>query len=118
MGVDLDQRAVDRLLELERKFAKEGLTFDDVLLVPAESRVLPNDVSTRTRLTRGVELAIPVDSAGTSSTSSNVRPSLANFRSRATRRCSSSWRSSTLKGCQGTTLPRRGHLPVNGPTPS
>ena len=28
------------------KFAKEGLTFDDVLLVPAESSVLPNDVST------------------------------------------------------------------------
>ena len=41
------------------------------------------------------------DSAGTSSTSSNVRPSLANFRSRATSRCSSSWRSSTLKGCPG-----------------
>jgi len=31
------------------KFAKEGLTFDDVLLVPAESSVLPNDVSTVTR---------------------------------------------------------------------
>src|SRR5207248_7359638 len=39
------------------------LTFDDVLLVPAESRVLPNDVSTRTRLTRGIELAMPVVSA-------------------------------------------------------
>jgi IMP dehydrogenase len=33
------------------KFAKEGLTFDDVLLVPAESSVLPAQVSTRTRLT-------------------------------------------------------------------
>src|SRR6266581_1928666 len=63
MELELGQRDVERLLELERKFAKEGLTFDDVLLVPAESRVLPNDVSTRTRLTRGVELAIPVDSA-------------------------------------------------------
>src|SRR5947208_1974486 len=41
------------------------------------------------------------DSAGTRSTSSNVRPSLANFRSRATSRCSSSWRSSVLKGCPG-----------------
>jgi IMP dehydrogenase len=51
------------LLELDRKFAKEGLTFDDVLLVPAESRVLPNDVSTRTRLSRSVELSIPVVSA-------------------------------------------------------
>src|SRR5438128_7538310 len=59
----LSQRDVDRLLELERKFAKEGLTFDDVLLVPAESRVLPNDVSTRTRLTRHIELAIPIVSA-------------------------------------------------------
>ena len=51
------------MLDLDRKFAKEGLTFDDVLLVPAESRVLPNDVSTRTRLTRSVELSIPVVSA-------------------------------------------------------
>ncbi len=61
--LELSQRDVDRLLELERKFAKEGLTFDDVLLVPAESRVLPNDVSTATRLTRGISLAIPVVSA-------------------------------------------------------
>src|SRR2546426_8844700 len=59
----LSQRDVDRLLELEQKFAKEGLTFDDVLLVPAESHVLPNDVSTRTRLTRSIELSIPVVSA-------------------------------------------------------
>ena len=59
----LSQRDVDRLLDLERKFAKEGLAFDDVLLVPAESRVLPNDVSTRTRLTRRIELAIPIVSA-------------------------------------------------------
>src|SRR5207253_11325803 len=48
---------------LEEKFSKEGLTFDDVLLVPAESRVLPNDVSTATRLTRSIELRIPVVSA-------------------------------------------------------
>src|SRR5438105_6029238 len=61
--LELSQRDVDRLLELERKFAKEGLTSDDVLLVPAESRVLPNDVSTRTRLTRRIELAIPIVSA-------------------------------------------------------
>src|SRR6266571_8117725 len=62
-GLNLDQAELERLVELDRKFAREGLTFDDVLLVPAESRVLPNDVSTRTRLTRGVELAIPVVSA-------------------------------------------------------
>src|SRR5207248_3294882 len=39
------------------------LTFDDVLLVPAESEVLPNDVSTHTRLTRELELAIPLVAA-------------------------------------------------------
>jgi len=48
---------------LPAKFAKEGLTFDDVLLVPAESSVLPNDVSTATRLTRTVVLEVPVVSA-------------------------------------------------------
>ncbi len=48
---------------LPAKFAKEGLTFDDVLLVPAESSVLPNDVSTATRLTRTIALEIPVISA-------------------------------------------------------
>ena len=45
------------------KFAKLGLTFDDVLLVPAESSVLPADVDTRTKLTRTIELAIPIVSA-------------------------------------------------------
>src|ERR687886_1831093 len=62
-GLKLDPRDVDRLLALDRKFAKEGLTFDDVLLEPAESAVLPNDVSTATRLTRRIELAIPIVSA-------------------------------------------------------
>jgi IMP dehydrogenase len=45
------------------KFAKEGLTFDDVLLVPAASAVVPSEVSTRTRLTPRVELAVPIVSA-------------------------------------------------------
>src|ERR687898_59613 len=45
------------------KFAKEGLTFDDVLLLPAESSVLPAEVSTYTRLTPSIELAIPIVSA-------------------------------------------------------
>jgi IMP dehydrogenase len=48
---------------LPPKFAKEGLTFDDVLLVPAESSVLPNAVSTATRLTRTIVLEVPVVSA-------------------------------------------------------
>jgi len=63
LSFELRQDELQRLVALDRKFAKEGLTFDDVLLVPAESRVLPNDVSTRTRLTRTIELAIPVVSA-------------------------------------------------------
>src|SRR5213592_3599932 len=63
MELELGRRDVERLLELERKFAREGLTFDDVLLRPAESHVLPNDVSTRTRLTRTIELATPIVSA-------------------------------------------------------
>src|SRR3954467_5358614 len=49
--------------ELPRRFAKEGLTFDDVLLVPAESEVLPNEVSTATRFTRAIALEIPIASA-------------------------------------------------------
>ncbi|MGE5477131.1 MAG: IMP dehydrogenase [Bacteroidales bacterium] len=42
---------------------KEALTFDDVLLVPAESDVLPTQVDTRTRITRSIELGIPLVSA-------------------------------------------------------
>src|ERR671939_415555 len=62
-GLKLDQAQLERFLELDRKLSREGLTFDDVLLVPAESRVLPNDVSTATQLTRRVELEIPIISA-------------------------------------------------------
>ena len=47
----------------DSKFAKEGLTFDDVLLVPAKSDVLPADVSLKTRLTNKITLNIPVLSA-------------------------------------------------------
>jgi len=42
---------------------REALTFDDVLLTPARSAILPNDTDTRTRLTRRVELGIPLLSA-------------------------------------------------------
>ena len=42
---------------------REGLTFDDVLLVPAASDVLPKDVDCRTQLTREISLAIPLLSA-------------------------------------------------------
>ncbi|HXP73749.1 MAG TPA: IMP dehydrogenase [Stellaceae bacterium] len=42
---------------------RQALTFDDVLLVPAASAVLPTETDTRTRLTRGVSLGIPLISA-------------------------------------------------------
>ena len=48
----------------DEKFAKTGLTFDDVLLIPAASEVLPRDVDTSTRLTREIRLNIPIMSAG------------------------------------------------------
>ena len=63
VAAELSADDVQRLLELDRKFGREGLTFDDVLLVPAESHVLPNDVSTRARLTPSIDLAIPIVSA-------------------------------------------------------
>ena len=47
----------------EEKFLKEGLTFDDVLLIPAKSEVLPRDVDLRTRLARGIWLNSPVMTA-------------------------------------------------------
>lgn len=46
------------------KFAKEGLTFDDVLLMPAKSEVLPNDVDVSTGLTEKIRLNTPLISAG------------------------------------------------------
>ena len=45
------------------RFATEGLTFDDVLLVPAASDVLPNEVSTASPVTPGIVLQVPVLSA-------------------------------------------------------
>jgi IMP dehydrogenase len=63
METEFHQEEMERLVALERKFGQEGLTFDDVLLLPAESHVLPNDVSTITRLTQSISLNIPVVSA-------------------------------------------------------
>ncbi len=50
---------------------KEALTFDDVLLVPAESSVLPNQADTTTRLTRSIELGIPLVSAAMDTVTEN-----------------------------------------------
>jgi IMP dehydrogenase len=42
---------------------RDGITFDDVLLIPAYSNVLPNEVSLKTRLTKNITLNIPIISA-------------------------------------------------------
>ncbi len=48
---------------MNKKILLEALTYDDVLLVPAKSSVLPRDVEVRTKLTRNIELNIPLISA-------------------------------------------------------
>src|SRR5580658_7703111 len=55
---------------------RECLTFDDVLLVPAYSEVLPKDVDVRTRLTRKIELTVPLISAAMDSVT-EVRTAIA-----------------------------------------
>ena len=50
-------------MDFAEKFLKEGLTFDDVLLVPAKSDVLPADICLKTRLTNRITLNIPLMSA-------------------------------------------------------
>ena len=48
----------------DTKFTKKGLTFDDVLLIPAESHILPNEVDLSTQLADNIKLNIPLISAG------------------------------------------------------
>ncbi|MBO7631237.1 MAG: IMP dehydrogenase, partial [Lachnospiraceae bacterium] len=48
---------------MEERIALEGLTFDDVLLIPAYSEVLPREVSLQTRFSRNITLNIPIVSA-------------------------------------------------------
>lgn len=50
-------------MNISDKFALKGLTFDDVLLIPAYSEVLPREVSTKTKLTKIITLNIPIVSA-------------------------------------------------------
>lgn len=50
-------------IDWEDKLAREGLTFDDVLLVPSASEVVPADVDVSTQLTRGIRLNIPIVSS-------------------------------------------------------
>jgi IMP dehydrogenase len=49
---------------MEEKIKQNGLTFDDVLLIPAYSQVLPNSVNLTSRLTNTISLTIPIVSAG------------------------------------------------------
>lgn len=49
--------------EISSKFQLDGLTFDDVLLIPSYSEVLPREVNTRTKLSRNIHLNIPLVSA-------------------------------------------------------
>ena len=53
----------DAIDGLPPKFAALGLTFDDVLLLPGETDVVPSEVDTRSRLTRDISLAVPLLSA-------------------------------------------------------
>ncbi len=50
-------------IDWDDKYAREGLTFDDVLLIPAESQVLPGEVDVTTWLTRSIRINIPITSA-------------------------------------------------------
>ena len=51
------------LTDMNSKFKKEGLTFDDVLLIPAESDVTPNMIDLKTKLTSTISLNTPVMTA-------------------------------------------------------
>ena len=51
------------MIEWDRKLSGEGLSFDDILLVPAESGVLPKETDVRTQLTAKITLNIPLVSA-------------------------------------------------------
>src|ERR1700712_1523015 len=53
----------ERIPELPAKFAPLGLTYDDVLLIPGASDIVPAEVDTSSRLTRGIGLAVPLISS-------------------------------------------------------
>lgn len=54
---------LNKVMTSSKKIALEGITYDDVLLLPAASSVLPRDADVRTRLTRRIQLNIPLLSA-------------------------------------------------------
>ncbi|MCX7699162.1 MAG: IMP dehydrogenase [Candidatus Goldbacteria bacterium] len=52
-----------KIISFNKKIVNEGLTFDDVLLIPARSSVIPRDVDVRTKLSRNININIPIVSA-------------------------------------------------------
>ena len=59
-------------MEFSEKFLKEGLTFDDVLLIPRKSDILPSDVSTKTTLAKNITLNIPLMTAAMDTVTESV----------------------------------------------
>lgn len=52
-----------KVISISKKVAGEGLTFDDVLLIPARSSIIPRDVDVKTKLSRNISINIPIVSA-------------------------------------------------------
>lgn len=52
------------MMDFQQKFGREGLTFDDVLLLPAASEILPGQVNLTSRVTRNLQVNLPMLSAG------------------------------------------------------
>src|SRR5690349_671521 len=50
-------------IDWDEKYAREGLTFDDVLLMPAESQVMPHQANVHTQLTRAIRMNMPITSS-------------------------------------------------------
>ncbi len=78
------------------RILEEALTFDDVLLVPAYSQVLPHEVSLGTQLTRGIHLNLPILSAAMDTVTEH-RLAIATSAS-STRTCRSSSRRARSRG--------------------
>jgi IMP dehydrogenase/GMP reductase len=106
--LEVGRAELERLLALEERFSKEGLTFDDVLLCPAESDVLPDEVSTASRLTRTIDLAIPIASAAMD-TVTEARMAIALARGAGSGSCTATSRSrSRLRRWIASSAPSRG----------
>ena len=80
-------------MEYKEKFLKEGLTYDDVLLIPAESNVLPNEVDFSTNLTKTIRLNTPIMTAAMDTvTEADMAIAVREASASSTRTCPSSAR--------------------------